>query len=282
MDDDESYESSDLSQKGEIVNIQSVSIYGDTKPASNSCCGGTIFGATFNLTNVAVGSGMLSFPYVFYESGLALGIILLVFMGFFMGYIAFLFASICHKIHLEAPDYPLTYESIIDLKFGKKTTLFIIFCVMVNVFAAQLALTIIIGDTLQPVLEQLAPSSQVDSWWLNKSFISLALGVLVVLPLCFFPKIDHLRWTSGVAIFALFFVLFIVFYFAILYWIGDSAIIVTGRGNLNWFIWDLNIFSVIPIISYALSCHIQIPVIYNEIRNPSGNSVSLHTKYLRC
>jgi len=260
--------------------------------------------ASFNLANVAIGGGLLSFPYVILETGVVLGAVLGLALAALMALTAEMVADVTENarkrveegtagdmlesggetwepeeelegVPAEAPKKAaLTYEKVVELEFGQLAGVAAVLCIILNVFAAQVAPFIVIGDMLEPLLEVVLPAEYVDEWWASRTFVTAALGLLVMLPLSCTRQIDHLRFTSMLSILSITFAACVVVYNSAAFRLSDTyanseSSEMTARGDLSLAEWDWSIFEAIPIITYALSCHIQIPVIYCEMRSPS-------------
>jgi amino acid permease len=240
----------------------------DLASAKKLQTGGTLLGATVNLTNVAIGSGLLAFPYVFHETGILTGIFLLITLAILMGFLAEMISKVCYTIHQQAPGVYLTYEIMVDLVLGRIMAVVIMICVMISVIAAQIALLIVIGDMLEPIVQELFYPDYEDSWWTTRAAYTAFVALIVIFPLCILKKIDTLRWTSGLAVLSLLFIAAIVVGYCLNYFITDNDnnfVNETARGEIRWLSFTTGIFAAIPIMTYSLAFHIQIPPIYQEL-----------------
>ena len=226
---------------------------------------GSVLGAIANLTNVAVGAGLLTFPYVFYQTGIGLGLILLILIAIILYILGEMMSNVCKQLHSHAPNVYLTYEIVSDLILGRKITIFVVLCVVVTIFSAQVASLVIIGDMIDPIVEEYGKNA--TEWWTGRPMITAILCIFIF-PLCCMKKIDNLRWTSALAVISLCLVAVIVTLFTVDYFIsGDSYGIVneSQRGEIEWFVFSTNIFVAVPIIAYSMAFHIQIPPVYQEL-----------------
>lgn len=234
---------------------------------------GTIPGAIVNLSNVAIGGGLLTFPYVFHQTGIGSGLFLVFLLAIILYILGEMLAIVCNKVHLQAPSVYLTYETITDLVLGRKLTIFIIFCVIIAIFSAQIASLIIMGDMLEPIIKEYGKHS--DEWWASRAMITIILAICMF-PLCCLKKIDNLRWTSAIAMISLTLVTIIVCLFTIDYFHNghySDFVDNDARGEIVWFRFSIDVFVAIPIITYSMAFHIQIPPVYQELNKKSGEKL---------
>ena len=225
---------------------------------------GTIIGAIVNLSNVAIGAGLLSFPYVFHQTGIALGVILILGITVLLGILAEMLSFVCNEVHKQVPHLYLTYETVSDLVLGRKITVAVVGCVIITIFSSQIASLIIMGDMLEPIIEEYGKNT--DEWWTGRAMVT-ALLCIVVFPLCCLKKIDHLRWTSGISILSLFLVCIIVVSFCIEAFVKEELLV--NRGEIQFFNFTFDMFASLPIIAYAMAFHIQLPPVFLELSNSS-------------
>ena len=74
---------------------------------------------------------------------------------------------------------------------------------------------------------------------------------LIVIPLSFLRKLDSLKYTSVIALFAIaYLVVLVVYHFAS----GDTL---DGRGEVHWLKWQgpIETLASFPVIVFAYTCH---------------------------
>jgi vesicular inhibitory amino acid transporter len=132
---------------------------------TNTHCGSlSLSESTFNAVNVLVGIGMLALPFSFKLTGWVMGILILVFMSFLTSFTARLVIDCLEykqkaleeeeQLLGECEKKPLmTYSDIGFVAFGNSGRLFISVLFTFELFAATVALIILISQTLHPLFK---------------------------------------------------------------------------------------------------------------------------------
>mmetsp|Transcript_5018 Transcript_5018/g.7666 ORF Transcript_5018/g.7666 Transcript_5018/m.7666 type:complete len:462 (+) Transcript_5018:83-1468(+) len=216
-----------------------------------------------NLTNTIIGSGVLGLPYAVAHSGSILGVAL-VFLSAVCGIFSLHLLSICAvKVPPPSSFYSVTEASVPQLTF------LIDLAVAVQCFGVCASYLIVIGGLMPDVMENF----DVDGFWLNRQ-PWIILGFAVVAPLSCFHKLDALKYTSGVSVLFVLFLMFLVLFYAIP---GDGlhpcdldddddGDCVGDRPLISITNQTMRVFSIFV---FAFSCQTNIFAVVNEIRNPS-------------
>ena len=160
---------------------------------------------TFNIANVIMGVSLLTLPYAFACSGWIMGVALICFFGFVSATCARLLAA-CQLVQLRKSGIPLlTYGDIGEQAFGWRGRLFIQCIFSMELFAATVALHLLIVHSIMLLFEidaSLVNVVKVISWsvltvttWPRSlSILSYGsfLGVLCILNLAFVVVFDGL------------------------------------------------------------------------------------------
>ncbi|KAJ1655285.1 hypothetical protein IWQ61_004937 [Dispira simplex] len=231
----------------------------------------SVFSSVVNLCNTILGSGILAMPTAMASVGLLLGSWVIMFSGmasalglYFLGYCARYVegrnASFFTVSQLTYPGAAVFFDLAIAIKcFGVSISYLIIFGeVMPRVVAAQMGNDIVSTFTYSVLTNR--------RFWIT-------LSMAVVGPLSFLRKLDSLRYTSMVALLALFYlVLIVVIHFL------DPARIPPGPGSISMIKLSPSFFTNLPIFVFAFTCHQNIFSVYNELRDNSPRKVkaSIH------
>ena len=248
---------------------------------------GTFWSSVFNLTNSAIGTGILAFPFAFRCAGLQGGTVL-----------CFLFAAILGgTLHIcavalaagerrarcgggGAPPPFRSYQDLVRAAGGPKLELAMLVMMFVYLFGICMAFLVIVGDMAAPyVLNEGygAPPVWLGSdpevaYRLARAVPIGVLSLLVVLPLCALRSITALRHSGLLAIGCCVFVVLMVVLEETKHarQQGGGAIPVPvpvpGDAAARTSAASPSVFGAIPIFGYAFGCHLQLPLVWSALR----------------
>lgn len=231
-------------------------------------------GAFFNVSNCAVGAGILSLPYAFETMGIIQA--------------TFIFSIFAVVTCLTLQILPLcakavgakSYEEMIQKAFGSIVTKIFQVIVILYSFGVITGYIVIIGDLLPPIISNWAGKDYPnDYWYFSKVFYQVTITICILLPLACLKRLDSLKFASMFAICS-------VIYFTLLV-VVESAIDFDGykeRGEVQstgetigesivWWNWSTDIFLGIPIMAFAFGGHLQAISIYSEL-HPNHRTLS--------
>ena len=115
------------------------------------------FAAFCNLAAGAIGIGVLSFPYAYSATGLALGLVMSALFCAINVFVALSLLSTCEAA-ARAGDAPPSLEAVAARTLGPCAELATITCVLVNQFGQVMACLIVISDLGAPSMASLLGS----------------------------------------------------------------------------------------------------------------------------
>lgn len=217
-----------------------------------------------NLTNTIIGSGVLGLPYAIANSGLILGLILVVISSGLSIFSLHILSISASKVPPPASFYSVTEASAPQLTF------LIDLAVAIQCFGVCSSYLIVIGGLMPDVMSQLG----VNSGFFVERYPWILLGFAVVAPLSCFHKMDALKFTSGLSVAFVVFLMLMVFF----YWLGVGTLDSCTDdgdddeecvGDKPMFSLTGNTFRVLSIFIFAFSCQTNIFPVVNELRNPT-------------
>jgi amino acid permease len=226
--------------------------------------------AVFNLVNSTIGAGVLGLPYMMAQSGLALGLIVILVFAALANYTL----RLLHQTSLTTREH--TYEDIAHGLYGRWAALAVKVAVIAINFGAMISYMIVIADFLQPVMRLWFGD---DSLFENRTFIIGWITLLVLLPLSLSKHIASLKYTSllSIAMIAVFAITVVVRCFAP-EWHRYG-------GELVWFNWSFQIFQGIGLVIFAFAAHTNLVPVAVEMRqyNSRANMTrAVHTTSALC
>ena len=132
--------------------------------------------------------------------------------------------------------------------------------IAIKCFGVGVSYLIIIGDLTPPIMMAFFPGAERYAFLVNRNFW-ITLFMLVIVPLSFLRRLDSLKYTSVIALFAVgYLVLTVITHF----FLGDT---VDQRGVVRLWTWvgPGRFISSLPVITFGFTCHQNIFSIANEI-----------------
>jgi amino acid permease len=232
--------------------------------------GASLKGAVFNLVNSTIGTGVLGLPLVFKDCGLVLGFIFLIAFALLAAYTLILLHK-CSQILINRNDERYisskSYEDIGQVVNGRWGAFFVKLCVICINFGGCLSFQIIIGDLLLSSIGERIRGDDNDDIkyiWLERPFVVGAIALLLLFPLSIIERMHSLRFISLLSLLTVIgFILVVVIYYFVE---GETH----QEGDLHLFRFDISIFKVLSICTFAYSCHTNILPISKDFKDPSN------------
>ncbi|KAK9075413.1 hypothetical protein SSX86_003736 [Deinandra increscens subsp. villosa] len=232
----------------------------------------SISGAVFNVSTSMIGAGIMSIPATLKVLGLIPGFLVILVMAFLV--------EVTVEFLLRYTNYSgeaNTYGGIMAESFGKFGSVALQICVMISNLGALIIYLIIIGDVLSGDQSDGVLHSGILQecfgfhWWNARAYSVLVIVIFVMLPLLLLPRVESLGHASAVSI--LLAVVFVVI-------ISGMAVyaMVEGQTQPLKLVPEIdfsdgfsffNLFTTIPVIATAFSCHVTIHPVRAELENQS-------------
>lgn len=163
----------------------------------------TLAGAYVNLLKTSIGSGVLSFPYLFKTYGIFLTVALTLVIGLFAT-TGLVLLTICSQVIGRSADL-----SKLAAQCFPYARTFVDLAVFLKCFGVSLSYVIITRQLLPPILESLFEEApNVSPSLFASPSITLLIFLGFVGPFAYFSKLDKLKYTSFVGIFSIILVIF--------------------------------------------------------------------------
>lgn len=140
---------------------------------------------SFNYINSIVGSGVIGMPYAIHQSGVAMGLIILLVVAVVTD------AALCLMIAAARTAQVTTYQELVRASFGRPGFVLATGLQFLYPFISLISYNVIVGDTLRIVLIRLTGLSS-ESVLAQRTFIMATSTLLITLPLSLYRNITHL------------------------------------------------------------------------------------------
>ncbi|ELA41293.1 uncharacterized protein VICG_01666 [Vittaforma corneae ATCC 50505] len=158
----------------------------------------TFAGAYVNLLKTSIGSGVLSFPYLFKTYGIVVTVFLTLITGLFAT-TGLVLLMICSQVIGRTADL-----SKLAAQCFPYARIFVDLAVFLKCFGVSLSYVIITRQLLPPILESLFERApDVNPSLFASPSITLLIFLGFVGPFTYFSKLDKLKYTSFVGIFSI-------------------------------------------------------------------------------
>lgn len=205
--------------------------------------------AAFLLVNSALGAGVLNIPAAFEKAGgIWVTCLLQLLMMFLLGS-TMLVLAYCSDLNQCS-----TYHDVLLTMCGRRAQQLSAFSILMTCYGICITFLIIIGDQYDRIFASVQGPDYCHSWYMNKHFTISATAILLILPMCYFQRLDFLRYASSLGIFAMVYPVLLTVYEYFM--IGNTN--VELKTSPDSFI---SLLTVIPMISFAYQTHeIVVPV----------------------
>ncbi|KAK2463582.1 hypothetical protein APHAL10511_004333 [Amanita phalloides] len=222
-----------------------------------------------NLSNTIIGSGMLTFPLAMATQGVMPGIITCLLSGGVAAFGLYLLSLCATKTqHRRA-----SFFAVAQLTYPRAAVFFDA-AVAIKCFGVSISYLIIIKGLMPNVVATVyhdltSPDTHPPAWAL-KGTNWLLIFMAVLIPLCFLRRLDSLRHTSYVALFAAAYLVVIVItcYFRPM---EDMP----PRGQVHLIRFTPKFLTTFPVQVFAFTCAQNLFPLYNEVRNNTQNRMNI-------
>jgi len=133
--------------------------------------------SVFNLSNGAVGAGILALPFAISQCGIVLGPMLMLLCASLMSYTL---VVICQTASL----FPnaRSYETLVKESLGNKSSMLMACTIIFQTFGSCTSYMIIIADSFTPLLEHFLRDWGHSNWIANRAVATLIISVFFHIP----------------------------------------------------------------------------------------------------
>lgn len=141
--------------------------------------------------------------------------------------------------------------------------------IALKTFGVAVSYLIIISNLTPQIIHAAFPAAENSDYLMDRRFW-LTVFMIVIIPLSFLRKLDSLKYTSVISLFAIGYLVLLVFG----HWlIGDT---IDFRGKVVLFQWKgiVRFLSSLPVFVFAFTCHQNIFSIVNELSDTSQRQIN--------
>lgn len=229
--------------------------------------GASYLSSLFNLLNTIVGGGVLALPAAYANSGIVVGGVLTLIVGALSIQSTFFLTNVAD--HLGGVK---TYKDLAVQVFGIPGALTIDVCLILFLYGTLTGYIVIITDLLLPFFAALFDVEEEDvlstgevvvaeKW---RILVAVCVVYMVLFPLCLLPKIDFLKYTSGLALLCIGYIIVVIAIAA-----GNEIASAAGESSsLTYANFGIELFAAAPVITFAFAFQSSLFPVRREMKEP--------------
>ncbi|GIY39327.1 putative sodium-coupled neutral amino acid transporter 7 [Caerostris extrusa] len=211
--------------------------------------------AAFLLVNAALGAGVLNYPYAYDKAG---GVVFAAFLQIIM--MVVLIATMLVLVYSADVNKDTTYHDVLNSLCGRRAQQFAALSILLTCYGICITFLIIIGDQYDRLFMSVFAQEFCTTWYLDRRFTIAVTAVLCILPMCYFQRLDFLRYASTLGIFAMLYPVFLTVYEYYKLDVVPGKIKVMPDSAVQ-------VFVVIPVFSFAYQTHEIVVPVYACMKN---------------
>ncbi|KAN0065134.1 hypothetical protein ACQY0O_001631 [Thecaphora frezii] len=230
----------------------------------------SLLSSVSNLTNTIIGTGMLATPGAFRDTGLLLGISLVLLCGFTAAFGLFLLTRCATRVGGRKN----SFFSIASQTLPGGAWWFDL-AIALKCYGVSISYLIICGQLMPQVIISFFKAlhkdvHEIPSLLLDRSVWIFVLMVMLI-PLCFLRRLDSLRHTSYLSLLAVFYLVVIVVHYSLS---SSARASLPPAGEVHLVTFSYHTISVFPVFVFAFTCAQNMLPVYNELFENSEQRVN--------
>lgn len=229
----------------------------------------TMVSCVGNLANTIIGSGMLTFPLAFASAGILPGLLTCIFSGGAAAFGLYLLS----RAAARTPHRRSSFFAVAELTYPKAAVFFDA-AIAIKCFGVSISYLIIIKSLMPSVVAAIhhdisSPETRLPDWTLS-GHVWIFLIMFILAPLAFLRRLDSLRHTSFIALFAIAYLVIVVLsgYFHPIKGAPEP-------GEIRFIHFTPTFVSTFPVQVFAFTCAQNLFPIYNELANNTQRRMNI-------
>ncbi|KAK8500996.1 hypothetical protein V6N13_062763 [Hibiscus sabdariffa] len=241
----------------------------------------SVSGAVFNVSTSIIGAGIMSIPATLKVLGVIPAFVMIVVIAWLAD------ISVEFLMRYTHAGDSTTYAGVMRESFGKVGSILVQICVMITNLGCLIIYLIIIGDVLsgnQP--EGTVHLGVLQQWfgihWWNSRAVALLFTLFILLPLVMFKRVESLRFSSAISV-------FLAMVFVAISSVMAIMALIEGKTNSPKLLPELDnetsffdLFTAVPVIVTAFTCHFNVHPIGFEMEKPSHMISAVRISMVLC
>ncbi|KAH9362061.1 hypothetical protein HPB48_002039 [Haemaphysalis longicornis] len=212
--------------------------------------------AAFLLVNSALGAGVLNYPAAYDHAGGILAATFLQILMIFLNVVTMLILGYCSDLNGDN-----TFHDVLLTTCGRRAQQLAAGSILLSTWSVFTGLVLRVHvSRSHAVFISLFGPVFCHEWYLNRQFTTFATATLFIMPLCYFQRLDFLKYTSSLGIFVMLYpVILTIFAFT-----TEDLDHVTMKTKPDNF---MDLVVTLPVICFAYQAHEVVIPIYSNMRD---------------
>ncbi|XP_037501498.1 putative sodium-coupled neutral amino acid transporter 7 isoform X2 [Rhipicephalus sanguineus] len=177
-------------EKTPLLNIQDAASFSKSSVSTPTVEQGVAWTvAAFLLVNSALGAGVLNYPAAYDRAGGILAATLLQILMICLNVVTMLILGYCADLNGDN-----TFHDVLLTTCGRRAQQIAAASILLSCYGVCITFLIVIGDQYDRLFTSLLGPLFCHEWYLNRQFTTCATAVLFILPLCYFQRLDFLKY----------------------------------------------------------------------------------------
>ncbi|CAO3671866.1 unnamed protein product [Umbelopsis vinacea] len=220
--------------------------------------------SVINLSNTILGTGMLAMPSAVASVGLIPGMFVIVFSGITSA-LGLYFLS---KAAARTEGRDASFFAVSQLTWPS-AAIFFDLAIAIKCFGVGISYMLIVGDLMPQIIQTIFHPGVDLEYLLDRRIWITVFMLTVVGPLSFSRKLDSLKYTSLIALFAVAYLCLIVI------WHFYTPNFPTAPADqIELIHFSTKFFTSLPVFVFAFTCHQNIFSVYNEQKDNSQKKIN--------
>ncbi|KAL1440046.1 hypothetical protein MTO96_009863 [Rhipicephalus appendiculatus] len=201
------------------------------------------------------GAGVLNYPAAYDRAGGILAATLLQILMIFLNVVTMLILGYCADLNGDN-----TFHDVLLTTCGRRAQQIAATSILLSCYGVCITFLIVIGDQYDRLFTSLLGPFFCHVWYLNRQFTTFATAVLFILPLCYFRRLDFLKYASTLGIFVMLYPVFLTIFIFSTEEL-EEVTMKTKPDNL------IDLVVILPVICFAYQAHEVVVPIYANMRD---------------
>lgn len=224
---------------------------------------GTLYSSFINLFLTAAGTGILSLPFTYANTGIVLGSIMLLIMAAINSY------SMDLMVRSAIATGAKTYEGLGKKCFGRPGEIFVKINLLALLFGACILFMIVFVGLMVPFLEFVLKDYPHVLHYVTNKWLLTSFGLVLVFPLTLLDSLHGLRFTSTGGVICLTYVLVVLVIRFFQHRLVDNTVSIYVLDDIKHSYAVIDFFIALPIQGIAYCAQFSVMPLWSELQRPT-------------
>lgn len=213
--------------------------------------------AAFLLVNAALGAGVLNYPAAYDRIG---GVLIATVLQ--LALIVVLAATMYVLIYCADQNNDGSYHDVLLTMCGKRSQQISAASIMLTCYGVSITFLIIIGDQYDRIFVSHLTECV---WYIDRRFTITVTAICLILPMCYFQRLDFLKYAGTLGVFSMFYVVFLNIYQYCVLEVSEE------KKNQPSTATGISMIAIVPVFCFAYQCHEVVVPVYACMQEKERN-----------